>query len=183
MLTKEHIVELLKNDDRAVVRALLVLNARQTHDEQATENTRYHNGRGFRPCHARMGTSMAKFFTKFGRLSPKQIAYWRATDKSGAMRIGIYTGQLLEEAAIKAAKKAVTSTPLPGLTGSAFSSTNPLHPVNTGRDYGNDMETKMVLEERLDDVMDSDDPALIDPIAKEIDEIDAFWAKVRQQKN
>jgi hypothetical protein len=175
MLTKETIIKLLKEDDRAVARALVVLNARQTADEQVAENTRYHNGRGFRPCHARMGSSMAKFFSRNGYLTPKQISYWRMTDRSGAMRIGIYTGQLLEEAAIKAAKKATAPAPLPGLTGPAYR----VDP--NSRDYGNDMEMKMVLEERLGDALDSDDPGLINPIAQEIDEIDAFWAKVRQQ--
>lgn len=104
MLTKAAIIELLKTDNRAVARALIVLTARQTSDEQASEHTKYLNGRGFRPCHARMGTSMANFFKKFGWLSTKQINYWRKTDKTGSMRIGIYAGQLLEEAQIKAAR-------------------------------------------------------------------------------
>lgn len=166
MLTKEIIVQMLKTDKRAVARALVVLNARQTADEQITEHTRYLNGRGFRPCHARMGTNMAKFFLARGYLTDKQIAYWRSTDKTGAMRIGIYAGQLLEEAINKSAKAAlVARVPV----------------VNPGRDFGNDMEHKMVLEERLSDVLDSDDPELINPIAAEINEIDAFWAKVRKQ--
>ncbi len=106
MLSKEYIVNLLKTDDRAVARALLVLNERQTQDEQASENTRYLNGMGFRPCHARMGTSMAKMFMRTGSLSVKQLAYWRATDRTGAMRIGIYWKQLAEAAEAKAAAKA-----------------------------------------------------------------------------
>lgn len=101
MTTKFEIVNLLKTNDRAVARALVVLNERQTADEQASENTRYDNGRGFRPCHARMGTSMAKFFLKFNRLSTKQVAYWRKPMKDGKMRIEIYAGQLLEAASIK----------------------------------------------------------------------------------
>ena len=108
MLTKQDIVELLKKDDRAVARALVVLNERQTADEQASENTKYHNGRGFRPCHARMGTSMAKFFTARGYLTPKQIAYFRKTDRTGKMRIEIYAGQLLEAAEAKAARATPT---------------------------------------------------------------------------
>ena len=99
------------------------------------------------------------------------------------MRIEIYAGQLMEEAQAKAAKKAAAApAPLPGLTGPAFSTANPLHPDNAGRDFGNDMERRMVLDEQLGDVLDSDDPTIINPIAQEIDEIDAFWAKVRQQK-
>ena len=169
MLTKEHIIELLATDDRAIARALVVLNARQTDDEQASEHTKYHNGRGFRPAHARMGSSMAKFFQQRGYLSPKQLAYWRVRDKSGSMRLGIYWAQLLEEAELKAAKKNQAASIVP---------VQPTIAIN--RDFGNDMERKMVLEEAYNDVLDSDDPALIDPIKSEMDEIDAFWAKIRK---
>ena len=106
MLTKESIVTLLQNNDKAVARALVVLNERQTADEQATEGTRYLNGMGFRPCHARMGTSMAKFATRNGFLTPKQIGYWRATYRKGNMRIGIYWKQLIEVAEAKKAYNA-----------------------------------------------------------------------------
>lgn len=162
MHTKESIVQLLKTNDKAVARALVVLTARQTSDEQAMEGTKYANGRGFRPCHARMGTSMAKFFERNGYLTPKQLAYWRVYDRSGTMRICVYAGQLLEEAGIKAAAKPVVD-------------------ITEGHDLGNDMERKMILVEYLGDVMDSDDPAIINPIVNEIDEIDAFWNKVRAQ--
>lgn len=108
MLTKQNIVELLRTNDRAVARALVVLNERQTSNEQASEVTINRNGRGFRPCHARMGTSMAKFFLKRGSLSAKQVAYWRAKDRSGKMRVEIYAGQLLEAAAARAAAKAAS---------------------------------------------------------------------------
>ncbi len=203
MLTKESIIQLLKTDKRAVARALVVLHNRQTNDEQAQEGTRYLNGRGFRPCHARMGSSMAKQFTRLGFLSEKQIAYWRVTDRSGSMRIGIYWAQLLEEAEQKAKALAPdgyklhnfgprgTTTPaeaveigkarLPDLNGPAFTAAA-LRMQNAERDFGNDMERKMILEEQLGDVMDSDDESIINPIAKEIDEIDAFWNKIRNGK-
>lgn len=103
MVTKADIISLLKSNDKAVARALVVLNERQTDDEQRAENTRYRNGRGFRPCHARMGTAMAKFYLRFNRLSEKQVAYWRKLDRTGKMRIEIYAGQLLEVAQAKAA--------------------------------------------------------------------------------
>lgn len=106
MLTKTQIVEMLTTNDRAVMRALVVLNARQTNDEQASQQTKNRNGRGFRPCHARMGTSMAQFFQRRGFLTVKQIAYWRMKDKNGKMRIEIYAGQLLEVAEDKAAMAA-----------------------------------------------------------------------------
>lgn len=106
MVTKIQIVELLRNRDAAVCRALVVLNERQTSDEQIGETTRYRNGRGFRPAHARMGTSMAKFFLRHGYLTERQINYWRQFQRDGKMRIEIYAGQLLEVAQAKAQSQA-----------------------------------------------------------------------------
>ena len=94
----ESIRHLLRSNDRAVARALVALNERQTQDEKNDECTRHSNGRGFRPCHAKMGTSMAEFYLKYGRLSDRQIQYWRHFQKDGKMRIEIYAGQLLEAA-------------------------------------------------------------------------------------
>lgn len=93
--TKEKIVELLATNDVAVGRALLRLNERQTADEQRDMHAKHRNSMGFRPCHARMGTAMAEYFKKKGTLTAKQAAYWRAPDKNGNMRIGIYANQLL----------------------------------------------------------------------------------------
>lgn len=101
-MNKQDIIDLLRTNDKAIARALLVLNERQTADEQVTEDTKYRNGQGFRPCHARMGSSMAKFYARTGYLSPRQVAYWRQPQKDGKMRIGIYAGQLLEIAESKA---------------------------------------------------------------------------------
>ena len=106
MHTKETLQTLLEKNDKAVCRALVVLNNRQNVEEQLQQATKYLNGRGFRPAHARMGTSMAEFFSKRGYLTPKQISYWRATDKRGNSRIGIYWRQLLEEVETKAGKTA-----------------------------------------------------------------------------
>jgi len=103
MLTKAYIVELLKTRDLAVAKALVALTARQTEDEQMQENVKYRNGMGFRPCHARMGTSMSNFFKATGYLSPKQIAYWRHLERTGQMRIEIYANQLLTVAQERAA--------------------------------------------------------------------------------
>ena len=94
-LTGTDIVNLLRSNDKAVARALIVLKDLQTADEQASESTRHLHGKGFRPCHARMGTIMAEYFQKKGKLTPKQAAYWRVRDKNGNMRIGIYANQLL----------------------------------------------------------------------------------------
>ena len=101
-MNKTEIVELLKTNDRAVARAVFVLNERQTADEQNSEATKYHNGVGFTGADARMGTSMAKFYSRTGYLTAKQIAYWRKPNKNGVMRIAKYAGQLLEIAETKA---------------------------------------------------------------------------------
>jgi len=95
--TKERIIELLATNDKAVGRALVRLLQNQTTDEQIAETVKHRNNMGFRPCHARMGTSMAQFFRDRGFLSPKQVSYWRGRDKNGTMRIAIYANQLLKE--------------------------------------------------------------------------------------
>ena len=55
-LNRDSIVKLLETNDKAIIRALVVLNQYQTADEQVSEDTRHRNGQGFKPCHARMGT-------------------------------------------------------------------------------------------------------------------------------
>ena len=108
MASKEQIVDALRNNDRALYKALVLLNRRQTPDEQASEMTRYVNRRGFNAAHAKRGTSMANFFLRTGFLTPKQKAWWRAHEGiGGQMRIAIYSGQLMEEAANKAARVAL----------------------------------------------------------------------------
>jgi hypothetical protein len=109
MLTKEAIVKLLETNDKAIIRALAVLYSNQTASEQRSESTINRNGEGFRPCHARMGTSMHEFYQKRGFLSPKQIAYWRVKDKNGDMRLAIYWRQLAEAAEAKKTAKVATS--------------------------------------------------------------------------
>jgi hypothetical protein len=100
-LTGTDIVNLLKTNDKAIARALVVLKNNQTADEQSDETTKHQNGKGFRPAHAKVGTSMAKFYEKNGYLTEKQIGYWRKEGKQG-MRISIYWKQLLSAAREKA---------------------------------------------------------------------------------
>lgn len=165
MTTKADIISLLKTNNKAVARALVVLTARQTATEQNAEQTINRNGEGFRPCHARMGTSMAKFFEKRGYLTPKQVEYWRKPMKTGQMRIEIYAGQLLDVAKQKAAQESfaqlqATLAPLP--------------------DISNLMEERMVLAELLDtkkfeynDYLDSDDEPKLAEMHAEIQRIEA----------
>lgn len=100
-LTVETIRHRLLTDDRWLARALVVLNERQTWDEQRDGSTKYHNEQGFRPMHARRGTSMAQFYQRTGFLTPRQLAWWRARTESGRTRIEIYAGQLFRVAAEK----------------------------------------------------------------------------------
>lgn len=180
MTTKTEIVNLLMTNDKAVARALLALTARQTSDEQASENTRYRNGRGFRPCHAHMGTSMAKFFQRNGYLSPKQIAYWRTRGKDGKSRIEIYAGQLLEvaqERAIRVATAAAVTEPLPVQSKTVAPA---VKTSRVGDDVGNMLEERMVLQEQLSAAeyeygmyQDSDDELKLTDMAAKIDQLKA----------
>ena len=103
--TVESIRELLRTNDRAVGRALLALNARQTADEQQQEVTKSHNEQGFKPCHAKRGTGMAQFYARAGFLTARQVAYWRVVTPSGKSRIEVYAAQLLKIAKENAACK------------------------------------------------------------------------------
>ncbi len=179
MLTKEAIVELLKTDDKALCRALVLLNERQTVDEQASEATRYHNGRGFRPCHAKMGTSMANQIKRKGRLelSIKQLEYWRKPMACGNMKIGIYWKQLQEEAEKKAAAKKVATGGDLGLISNAI---NPVDSEGRSRlhpDFGKDVK-QIQLEIAVGEVMDSDDEKMI--AAAQAD-LDAYMEQIRSK--
>ena len=131
MTTKQDILNLLNTKPLAIARALVVLNERQTRYEQSSEATRDNNGIGFTPADARMGTSMAGYFTRTGRLSDKQIAYWKKPNVKGVPRINKYAGQLLSIAAEKAAALKM------------------LEPKVVVGDIGNLMEEKIAIEEQL----------------------------------
>ena len=45
--SRETIENMLATNDRAIARALVALNERQTHDEKESETTFYRNGKGF----------------------------------------------------------------------------------------------------------------------------------------
>jgi hypothetical protein len=105
-MNKHYIAQLLQNNDKAIIRALIVLNERQTRDEQASEDTKYNNGVGFTPADAKMGTSMAEFYTRRGYLTDKQLAYWKKPNRKGVWRICKYAGQLLDAAIAKQAVSA-----------------------------------------------------------------------------
>lgn len=168
-MNKQDIVELLKRNDKAVARALVALNARQTDSEQAAEETRYRNGQGFRPAHARMGTSMANFYQRRGYLTTKQIAYWRKLDRTGKMRIEIYANQLM----LVAQAKAATSTVAKYDKTREELETEPAGPTKAnpylGQDLGNLMEQQMVLQEQYTDLLESDLESVYGPVKTQLD--------------
>lgn len=113
-LTITNIKALLETKNKHVIgRALVALNKRQTEDEQRIKITKYRNGRGFRPCHAHMGTSMANFYEERDSLTEKQIRYWTIPSQRTrkglggtrsdpkVSRISLYASQLLKVAQIK----------------------------------------------------------------------------------
>lgn len=83
---KDDIQQLLDSNDRAVSRALMVVYANQTADEQASEQTKHDNGIGFTGRDAEWLTDIAKKWQRYGRwASQKQLnavrramkKYWR----------------------------------------------------------------------------------------------------------
>jgi hypothetical protein len=172
MVSKAYIVELLKTRDAAVAKALVALNERQTYTEQNAQSTINHNGVGFTPADARMGTSMATFFLKRGYLTPKQIAYWRKPNAKGVPRICKYAGQLVEVANEKA-KSATAKT---------------IKQAAPTVDVGNLMEEKMVLDERIGNLryeigmyMDSDDEAGIAEMNAELKAMEGRKALINRE--
>ena len=104
-LTQKGITALLAKNNDAVCRALIVLYNNQTADEQSTNTTNQHNGRGFSGFDAEIGTKMAKFYLERKYLTIGQIAVWRKMDRNGNMRIARYWRQLIAAAQEKAAKQ------------------------------------------------------------------------------
>ena len=103
-ITKDQIVELLLNNDRAVRRALIVLFERQTPTEKSMHRTNTTNARGFNQFDARIMTSMAEWCIRTDRdLSPKQLAYLR-----GKGRIQKYWKQLIEASSDKSGQTTAT---------------------------------------------------------------------------
>lgn len=94
---KTSMQELLVANDKAAVKALLVIYSRQTQSEQASMATREHNAVGFTATDAEILTSFAEQFKRKGFLSFKQMGLLKK-------RITKYWKQLLEEAASKGAE-------------------------------------------------------------------------------
>ena len=86
---KAKVVELLKTNDRAVIRGLQALLKRQTSTEVNSLITTDSNGVGFSAFDAEILTSFALFSKRTGFLTEKQMSIARA-------RITKYAGQLAE---------------------------------------------------------------------------------------
>ena len=70
--TKEEIHELVQTNDIVLYRALKKLYDCQTADEQASGETKEHNGAGFNSVDAQFLTSVAEFMIRNGFLTEKQ---------------------------------------------------------------------------------------------------------------
>ena len=71
--TRTEIEEMLNAHDRAVERAMVAIWERQTADEQETQGTRHHNGRGFAAWSAKSGTYYAEWIMSGRRLTGKHL--------------------------------------------------------------------------------------------------------------
>ena len=89
--TRNEIDALLKRSPRAVGRAMIVLHARQTADEQRADTTKHKNNRGFCSWAAKRGSYYARW-VQSGRV----LTGWHLQK---ATRIALYhSKQLVEEA-------------------------------------------------------------------------------------
>ena len=71
--TREEIETMIQNQDAAVERAMVAIWERQTADEQETQGTRHHNGRGFAAWSARSGTYYANWVRSGRHLTGKHL--------------------------------------------------------------------------------------------------------------
>lgn len=85
--TKEEVTNILLTSDRDVWASLKKLYSYQTADEQKTDSTRHRNGVGFTGYDAKVMTSLAKSYLKYGHLTPRQTELARR-------KIIKYAGQL-----------------------------------------------------------------------------------------
>jgi D-alanyl-D-alanine carboxypeptidase len=75
--TVETIVNLINTNHNAVYRAIVVLFAEQTSDEQRHEDTKHLNRRGFRADHAKRGSMLAKKIARKELLTPEEFIWAR----------------------------------------------------------------------------------------------------------
>jgi hypothetical protein len=103
-VTEAQIIAVLNSNPKAVERAMVVLYDRQTADEKATSTTRHHNQRGFSGSTDKRGTYYARWVLGGRRLTGHHL------DKARQIALK-HRRQLVEEANLKAEKKAVPAMP------------------------------------------------------------------------
>jgi len=87
--TRTEIEAMINGNDLAVERAMVAIWERQTADEQDTQDTRHHNGRGFAAWSARSGTYFAEWVRSGRHLTGKHLVK--------ARKIALYhAGQLTD---------------------------------------------------------------------------------------
>jgi hypothetical protein len=105
MMKQEEVITALQNklamDSTWAIRALVRIAREQTDDEKVQDQTREHNGVGFRCCDAFILTRLAKAFNQYGRLTPKQLAL--------VMRkVPVYARQLVRLTGVDPIRKALS---------------------------------------------------------------------------
>ena len=91
----------LATDEAWAIRALVRIAREQTSEEQVQDQTRDHNGVGFRCCDAFILTRMAKAFEQYGRLTPKQLALVMK-------KVPVYARQLVRLTGVDPIRKALS---------------------------------------------------------------------------
>lgn len=152
IITKQSLNAMLTAADEAkkvhiIGRALVALFERQTEAEKATDHTAVDNGIGFAGSDARSGSLTAKSYLKNKTLQQWQVDKWLKVGKNGYPRICKYAKQLNEVAERKAA---VARAAVPEMT-----------------------RKLEQLRVELGEVLDSDDPSIIDPLDREIKALEA----------
>lgn len=104
--TRADIDNLLRTNDKAVVRAIIALYRLQTKDEQARQDTLHKNHVGFSAAHARRGTYYAQLALAGKPLYPKTL--------ERARRIALRHSRQLVEIANTTPTPLPTSQPQPG---------------------------------------------------------------------
>lgn len=74
---KEVIQLVIDTSDKAVVKAIMAIYKGQTGSEKVAGQTHEYNGIGFSSFDAKILSSFAQFYNRYGYLTPKQISYGR----------------------------------------------------------------------------------------------------------
>ena len=91
--SKKEIVEKLRKQiadkDSTAIHTLMFVYDRQVADEQRQEIVKYHNGVGFKPQDAKLGSSFAKWYKDKGFFTAKQLSAVKRM-------VAKYAGQVVE---------------------------------------------------------------------------------------